>query len=342
MEDYKKKYFENLLAEERQQLSENSGIIHDFKKYLLTKGIQLKDENFKYLQTIGIVAEYPNILSYLEPNLINDKEGLLEFSLINKIFEKKRFANGYLYAENFMAMAHQYFRRGFYHANNFAPRFIELFWGFQNPEIDQYIALDLDRVRINVDNSMYMEFDTWYGAKFDNDISKINDGVSKLRPPLDIEDFLISFFFKDAYSLDTKWATKNNIKSFQAEEFKTEEIKIIKDGIEYFPVRYIHAEYDLDKGYFRHFDGAIHFYTANEYYSRRDSDFNYNEKNNNHIKTLSQKLFKMNGKVSVENWINFTSHFFSGNPLILEYFEGQYPEHIKEMLEKVRAENDNK
>jgi len=32
-------------------------------------------------------------------------------------------------------------------------------------------------------------------------------------------------------------------------------------------------------------------------------------------------------------WINFTSHFFSGNPLILEYFEGNYPKHIPEMLE---------
>ena len=32
------------------------------------------------------------------------------------------------------------------------------------------------------------------------------------------------------------------------------------------------------KNYFRHFDGAIHFYTENEYLSRRDSDFNYNSK----------------------------------------------------------------
>jgi hypothetical protein len=342
MEDYKKKYLENLLAEEKQQLTENSEIILDFKKSMLTKGIELKDENFKYLQTIGIVAEYPNILGCLEPELINDKEGLLDFTLVDKKFENKRFANGYLYANNYMAMAHQYFRRGFYHANNFAPRFIELYWGFQDSEIDKYIALDFDRVRINVDDSMYMEFDTWYGAQFDKDISKIGDGIGKLRPPLDIEDFLVSFFFKNAYSLDTKWATKDGIKTFQAEEFKTDEIKILKDGVEYFPVRYIHAEYDLNKGHFRHFDGAIHFYTTEEYYSRRDSDFNYNDKSNNYIKTLSQKLFKINGKVSVETWIKFTSHFFSGNPLILEYFEGQYPKHIQEMLEKVRAGSDAK
>jgi hypothetical protein len=38
----------------------------------------------------------------------------------------------------------------------------------------------------------------------------------------------------------------NAIYLFQAEEFKIYEIKILKDGIEYFPVRYIHAEYDLN------------------------------------------------------------------------------------------------
>ena len=342
MENYKKKYLENLLAEEKQQLSENSKIILDFKKKLFTKGIELKDENFKYLQTIGIVVEYPNILSHLEAELINDKEGLLDFKSIDKKFIKKRFANGYLYADNYMAMAHQYFRRNFYHANNFAPRFIEMYWGFQDPEIDQYIALDFDRVRINVDDSMYMELDTWYGAQFDNDISKIADGIGKIRPPLDIEDFLVSFFFNKAYSLDTKWATKEGIKTFQAEEFKTDDVRVLWEGVEYFPVRYIHAEYDLNKGFFRHFDGAIHFYNTEEYYSRRDSDFNYNDKSNNHIKTLSRKLFKMNGKVSVETWINFTSHFFSGNPLIIEYFEGNYPKYIQEMLEKVRGESDNR
>lgn len=93
-----------------------------------------------------------------------------------------------------MAMAHGYFRRGFYYANNFAPRFIELFWNIDDSDIEQYISLDFDRVRINVDNSMYMEFDTWYGAQFDKDIIKITNNIGKLKPPLDLDDYYISFF----------------------------------------------------------------------------------------------------------------------------------------------------
>lgn len=334
--ELQKKYLEMLKKEERDEFEKNADTISSFKNFMAQKGIVLTDENFKYFQTIGIVAVFPNIVSYLHPSLVSDKEGLLDFKILCQTFERKRFQNGYLFGGNFMLMAHPYFRRAFHEMNNYAPRFVEFFWNHDNPNIDTYISLDSDRIRINVDDSLYMELDTWYGAKFDGDIESISDGIVKLRPPIDIDNFLNSFFFSDAYSLDIKWATKDRIKSFQAEEFKTEEVKIFKSGTKYYPVRYIHAEYDLDKKHFRHFDGAIHFYTETEYYSRRDSDLNYNSKNKSHIKTLSQKLYKMNGEINVDTWIKFSSHFFTGNPLVLEYFEGKYPKHIYEMLEKVR------
>lgn len=44
----------------------------------------------------------------------------------------------------------------------------------------------------------------------------------------------------------------------------------------------------------------------------------------------------MNGNISVDTWIEFTSHFMTQNPLVNEYFEGEYPQHISEMLEVVR------
>ena len=85
----------------------------------------------------------------------------------------------------------------------------------------------------------------------------------------------------------------------------------------------------------------MHLYTEDEYFARRDSDFNYNSKNNTQIKTDSEKLFKMNGEILVDTWVEFTSQFLTGNPLVFEYFEGYYPENISEMLEAVRK-NKNK
>jgi hypothetical protein len=236
-----------------------------------------------------------------------------------------------------MVMAHPYFRRGYYKNSNFAPRFIEIFSGYNKDTIQKYLAIDNDRVRINVDNSMYMEFDTWYGAKFINTISDIQDGIVKLRPPLGLEPSDIEFFFGNTYSLDIKWTSKNGIKVFQAEEFKADKSRIVKNGNEYYPVKYIHAEFDIHAGTFRHFDGAIHFYTEEEYYQRRENDFNYNSKNSLQLKTLSQKLFKVNGQVTIEEWVNLVSHYLTGNPLIFEYFEGKLPDNILDTVEKLKT-----
>jgi len=334
--DFQKQYFQMLREEEIEELSKHAAVISSFKEFMKKKGIELTDANFNFYRTTGVIVSYPNIVNFLHDSLVNDKEGLMSFNRLCQNFTRKQFFNGYLYSDNFMLMANAYFRRGFHKINNYAPRFIEHFWNYSGANVDTYISLDVDRVKINVDSSAYMELDTWYGAQFNKQINSIADGIVKLRPPMDIEQHRISFFFNNAYSLDIKWSTKDNIKSFQAEEFKTEDIKIGKNNVEYYPVRYLHAEYDMDKECFRHFDGAIHFYTEDEYYNRRDSDFNYNNKNKGHIKTLSQKLFKMNGIIDVSTWTKFSSHFLTGNPLVIEYFEGKYPEYISDMLDKVR------
>lgn len=336
LSEFQRQYLERLLEEEKEELGNHAEQITSFKEFMAKKGIILSNDNFKYHQTVGIIATYPNIISYLHPSLLADKEDLFNFNHLLQNFERRGFINGYLYADNFMLMAHSYFRRGLHAINNYAPRFVEFFWNHTDSSIEKYISLDKDRVRINVDNRSYMELDTWFGAKFNRNIKDVPDGIVKVRPPADLKESLISFFFRDAYSLDIIWTTKDNIKSFQAEEFKTEIIKITKDEQEYYPVRYVHAEYDIEKGYFRHFDGAIHFYTEAEYYARREADFNYNSKETTQIKTLSQKLFKMNGIVSTDTWIEFTSHFLTGNPLIFEYFEGEYPKYITDMIQKFR------
>lgn len=334
-------YQQRLLEEEQEKIAKNSQTIELFKKHCANLGLQLTNGNFKYIRTIGIVAFYPNLLSFLNSSIQEDKEGLVNCELLDRQVDKQEQTSGFLIRTNYLMLAHPYFRRGFNENANFAPSFIDLFWGLRKLELDLFIALDFNRVRIDLNGSTYVERDTWYGAKFNKEIHSIADDVSKLRPPLDLGKSRISRFFSHAYSLDTIWETKDGIKTFQAEEFKNEEIKILINGEDYYPVRYIHAEYDLKKESFRHFDGAIHLYNENEYYQRRDSDFNYNSKHLFQIKSNSRKLFKMNGNVNVDTFVVFTSHFFTGNPLIFEYFEGEYPAYIKEMIDKVRLVNIN-
>lgn len=329
-------YLKQIEHERKRQLDSNSHLINDFKAFCKTKGVSLTDNHFDYVQTIGIVAKYPDIVLRLDGNLSRDKEGLVDCSTLYSTFTKKHFMSGYLYHEKFMAMANPCFRRGMYENNNYAPRFIDLFWMIDDRNIELHLSLDFDRVRVNVDDSAYVELDTWYGAKFNKDIRLIQDGVTKLRPPMDLDNRFISFIFADAYSMDVKWETKGNIKTFQSEEFKTSNIQIDRGGKQYYPVRYIHAEFDMDSRNFRHFDGAVHYYAEDEYFERRDSDLNYNAKSAMHLKPCSEKLFKFNGSIKVDMWVEFCSHFYTANPLVIEYFSGSYPDHTNETLDRIK------
>ncbi|MGE5497875.1 MAG: hypothetical protein ACM3Q2_07390 [Syntrophothermus sp.] len=235
-----------------------------------------------------------------------------------------------------MLLFSPFFRRGYDYENNYAPRFLEVFVCLKKTAINKSILLDADMVRINMDQRGYFERDTWYGAKFNQEIDLIDDGTIKLRPPLDLDEFYLSSLFANVYSLDILWQTKGRTKVFQLEEFKTDKVILEYKSHIFHPVRYIHAEYDIDRKHFKHFDGAIHFYSENEYCERRDYDLNYNLKAKTHIKAHSQKLFKLEGRISLETFADFTSQFLTGNPLIFEYFEGKYPDNVQDILNAIR------
>lgn len=323
--------------EERQrELAAHADLILDFTLFARSKGIILSECNFDYIQTIGIVAQAPRLLTALLTDLQPDRDGLLSFEELAKLCTPDLFQSGYLKSPRFIAMAHPHFRRSFYEGNNFAPRFLDLFWAYKNSAVTRYLALDEHRVRVDIDGPGYMEADTWFGAPFNQDVSLISDGIVKLRPPLDLKETYNSFFFANAYSLDIKWASKENIKTFQSIEFKSESVHAKLATETYFPARYLHAEFDVELGVFRHFDGAVQYYTEDEYFKRRDSDFNFNLKSGHQIKSKSKKLFKLNGQIDVNDWVELSCHFFAANPLTHEYFSGRYPENIVDALEKIK------
>lgn len=226
--------------------------------------------------------------------------------------------------------------------NNWAPRFIDLFWALNDAGLEKSIALDEDRVRIDVDGSRYAEADTWYGPPFNKEISQIASGNVKLRPPTELSNIRLQMFFSSAYCVDVKWSESGGIKTFQALELKTEDVQIAWGGGQYHPARYLHAEFDTQSRTFRHFDGAVQYLTEAEYQARRDSDFSMTYKTTQHIKPKSKKVFKLNGSIEVDDWVEFSSHFFAANPLMFEYFNGAYPDHILNILEKLRALPENR
>lgn len=330
-------YLASREAESRKQLAAAAELISRFKTLAATKGLILSPESFEYIQTTGIVAKAPGIVQALLGPMRTERDGLLSFNEIASRFRVSHDREGCFIGPDFVLMAHPYYRRGMHPLNNWTPRFIELFWRFNSPSVERFIALDEDRVRIDVDREGYFEADTWYGAPFDEEIRSIKPGVVKLRPPLDVEPRHVAFFFADVYCLDIKWSESDGVKSFQALEVKNEDVRVEVGGVHYFPARYLHAEFDLAANCFRHFDGAVQLFTEDEYFQRRDSDFNMTMKNTAHVKARSHKVFKINGSLTTDDWVEFCCHFFAANPLTFEYFGGSYPRHVDQALERIRA-----
>ena len=308
-------------------MSRYERLISEFTALAKYKGVTLSAESFEYIQTIGLVAKAKGIARALLGQIIPERDGLLSFNDIASRFAPSR--NGCFVGDKFILMAHSYYRRGMSPINNWAPGFIDKFWHFGDDKTKKYIALDEDRVRIDVDAPDYLEKDFWYGPPFNKDIKSIEQGPVKLCPP----ERSVSALFADAYCLDIVWTESSDIKSFQSLEIKTEDIHIEVEGQRHFPARYLHAEFDTTTNCFRHFDGAIQLFTEAEYLQRRDSNFNMWKKNSTHIKPKSSKIFKFNeSSIETKDWVEFCCRFYVNNPLAFKCFYGEYPKDVMECL----------
>ena len=337
MDELRRRWAETLRKDAEDRLAEQQAVIRAFTITCSERGLDLETKDFDYFQKVGVVAQYQDLLSILCPELETDKDGLYDFGQLRELFRIVPFmGEGLLFGSDYILMAHPFFRRGMNPSQNWSPRFIDLFWKLNKPDISARIALDTERVRLDVKTFGIAELDTWFGAGFSGKITDIKDGPVELRPPVYLDQFDLDTFFGSAYSLHIKWATSGNIKTFQAEAYLSDHILVEWADDLWHPVQYIHAEYDLKKEHFRHFDGALHFYQIGDYNVMRDADLNYNLKNNEHIKAPTKKMFRLDGEIPLTIWLELTSHFFSKNPLITEYFEGKYPPHIEEVLEKAR------
>lgn len=339
LEEIKARYAIQMAEEAQRELTKAAPQIERFTAIAASRGIVLNATSFEYVQTIGVVAKAPGLAKTLIEPIQTERDELVAYSEIVKKLQPSPFQAGCFVGKDYMLLAHPFYRRKMRPDANWAPRFVEFLWAFDAPGVQKYIAIDEDRVRINVDSSTYIEEDTWHGAPFNEDIRAIKPGTVKLRPPQDLDPTYISSLFADAYCLDIKWSEADGVKTFVSLEMKTEKVQLELDGNIYFPARYMHAEFDISANCFRHFDGAVQLFLEDEYLQRRESDFNMNAKTTDHIKARSKKLFKLNGPINAKNWVDLCCQFYTGNPLTIEYFSKAFPAHINDTLAKIRARN---
>lgn len=165
-----------------------------------------------------------------------------------------------------------------------------------------------------------LELDTWNGALFDpNRLDDPNEtGVTVIKRN---KDSLFELT-KELERTELFWSIQNQIKTFQVEEISETENVF---GHYHFN-KYLHSERDIHKKQFIHFDGAVKVYLSDSYKSRYESIIPKHAKA--HKKT---KLFRIDGSIELQTWIDLICLFYKGNEMIIKYFN---PEQFDEIFEE--------
>lgn len=317
--------------DEIQLLGQYSNKIQRIKDYLIKSDNELLDIRFS--QNEGLVGIVKNKIVTNIP-LSKDKDGLCYW---DDLYSNIHYIGGYFVFDDFYLKLTKYLKINYSNQYSYFDEFISDFYAIDRNKVKARICLDDFEFRIDEPQPIILA-NLHYGTKFNSNILEIPDGVTKLKSDdidLTINDInRFKRLFEYNYALDVKFSTKGNIRTIQLLEYKFEEVYIIENNMKKYPVKYIHAEFDIEKNSFQHFDGAIHFYEEKHYFARRDQNFNYDYRSKQKQKALSKKIFRLDGVILIDVWCKLTVNFFNKNPLLQEYFTGEYPQYIRKLLKE--------
>lgn len=255
--------------------------------------------------TARVYEEYPELRELV------DKRGLLALD------DRFKLHDGGIIYKNHVLHYHQFLRRGFTSNPNFdfLGRFIACY-KVTNGANRFRIAIDPLRLMPKEHFVRIAEFDAWFGPDFDrnklDDINEVGLTVKKrIRPSI----------FELANSLDRTeffWSYRDGIKTLEIEEVSDPNCTYDTYNIN----RYTHCERDVEKRVLRHFDGAVRVY-KNDYPGRCSTQLPTEAPCDSYI-----KLFRIDGNIDVDQWIDLNAYFFKGNEMILEYFDPSGFEHM--------------
>ena len=109
--------------------------------------------------------------------------------------------------------------------------------------------------------------------------------------------------------------TRGNLKTLEIEEVSLSSNWARWKGTTYTACRYLHAIFDKSKEVFTHTDGAVRLYSEEQFSIRQQKNLAQYGKDAHRVKT-----FLVNGGIDTETWVKTVHFYFSGNPLVGEYF----------------------
>lgn len=248
-----------------------------------------------------------------------DADGLLNIDDALRLFD------GGIEYKGHILHYHQFLRRGFSSNPNFdfLGRLIRYYHRTKGENVFR-VAVDHRRI---MPKEYYMhvgEHDAWFGPPFDR--SKLDDPnavgltvVKRVRPSL------FDMFGSKLDRTEFYWSYRDGVKTFEAEELSGEG----ECFDSYYLNRYVHSERDVSLRRLRHFDGAVKVYLKDSYPQRLATQLPNELKSHKKI-----KLFRIDGDIDVDEWIELICLFYKLNEMLIEYFN---PEHFEQVFgERIR------
>jgi hypothetical protein len=267
--------------------------------------VQAEYLSFKKIVT-GDLNESEVIKVYPEIRSLLDDDGLLY------IDDRFRLFDGGIEYKDHILHYHQFLRRGYSSNPNFdfLGRFLRCY--IQICASNSFrIAIDHHRIMPKEFYQHIVEMDAWYGPRFDR--SKLDDiyavGLTVIKR---ISPSPFDLFFDKLERTEFFWSYRNGIKTFEVEGISDK--SLFHDP--YYLNKYAHSERDVRLKRLRHFDGAVKVYLKDSYENRLST---YMPKELRSFKKV--KLFRIDGEIGIDEWIELLTLFFKGNEMIIEYFD---------------------
>ena len=260
------------------------------------------------LDASEVLAVYPELRDRL------DKDGLLA------VDDDFVLHDGGMEYRDHILHYHQFLRRGYTARPNydFLGRLAAYYRRTKSTNSFR-IAVDHRRIMPKDHYARVIELDTWYGPPFD---------PAKLDDPRAVGLTVVvrnkNSLFGLANQLDRTeflWTYRDAVKTFEIEEISSTGYRF--DA--YYLNRYAHSERAIGPGVTRHLDGAVKIYLADAYHDRVGARLP------NEARCFRKiKLWRIDGDVDLEDWIDLICFFFKSNEMLIEYFN---PEAFEEMFE---------
>ena len=276
----------------------------------------------------GIVGRvFPQLHELMQDRLIDIKElsPVYQKNLeADEDMEERILIPGVYRMGEFFLFAHPFCRRNLSVVNTINDSFFIAFEKLRKSELQLKIALDMDMIGLPGTESLELEYQYWWGPKFNEDLTSIPEGVTTHKN----EHY--DNLFSNITDTQFYWHIQDEINTFECEEICDKE-NVIENNEKYFVCRYVHSMVNKESGLPYHLDGAVRLYSDVQIIERMDANNDISKCGKN---SMYHKLWRIDGEIAVSTWKELITHFFRDNFLIGEYFNGQDESYVQIKEEK--------